>query len=289
MTLQSGELNKAEVLARRARALAPAEEPAAAALAALDSANITVEQLAQAAAPAWLPMLCQLREHFTGIVFTWEPDIDGADAWLFMYATKSPYHAMFLSLQRQDMCLPPVGAANPADWFHTSNAFFRHSYVASEKGFVDASALGPTHATELWVIQELTWAMPGQLVGDLNPEPFNTFIGPMLRGRAPRAARAEGPATRRSKETTQTLVDEHPWITQYLKASSSDTRRGPTLPMTEAEPADEASAGSESDLDDDPTESPPSSRQRSCSTSKLRWLRSASNGQPSLSQRGTTS
>ena len=172
--LESQRFGWAEVQRMRARALAPPRHPPLAVLEALRSCESHVVVAPKQEKPQWVKSLCSSRDILSGSILLASLE-EGSQAYLFLYATQSPYAATFLSMKLRVEALPCLDDLSGDSLMTAVGAWNQHVFEYTDMAFVGDDKVGLEEA-DILVFFDASFASAGQMVANGLPLRFLEIV-----------------------------------------------------------------------------------------------------------------
>ena len=216
--LESQRFGWAEVQRMRARALAPPRHPPLAVLEALRSCESHVVVAPKQEKPQWVKSLCSSRDILSGSILLASLE-EGSQAYLFLYATQSPYAATFLSMKLRVEALPCLDDLSGDSLMTAVGAWNQHVFEYTDMAFVGDDKVGLEEA-DILVFFDASFASAGQMVANGLPLRFLEIV-PLKLQPTEKTSKARAPST----SALPAVVVDHPWVQEYMSKAAPGGRR----------------------------------------------------------------
>lgn len=233
--LQSSQFNRKNVVALRQKALAPPGVPSRDEADVLESIEVAMSRAEQGPIPQWVHTVCRNRSCFFGCVFLPVGDLeDGAAAYLFLYATQSPLQATFLPMVVDSPPIPSQAASSVAEHLGTPDPAYHllaFSYTPG-KYCLERDLPFANDGSDVLVLQDVALLGGSRAGSDQAPVAFRIFAE-----RLPRNPKQVGKATPVGKPSAPELMEEYPWLAEYMAPPMKQARTSlsPTMPRVQPE------------------------------------------------------
>ena len=239
----SADFSNRKVEALREHAIVGPPPPTAMTIARLEAKAHDLEEVG--AVPAWCHIVCKFRNEFHCCALIFQTD-GAEEAYLFLFAQKSPQQAAFIPLARKEFVLPLVASLEGPVLMATLATLCEHQFECQWSRFVCERDIVINDGTVVHVLPDMMF-LHSNVVGSHRASlPLSDFIEDFGR------LGPEPPKARKAKadlDAQMSLVQQFPWLEAYGLKGPAPTREdlgnqgasssGDTLPIADATPLGE--------------------------------------------------